>query len=267
MLSIPREPQTGPAQTRRQLRLSVLALRVWRGPRLVLGPVDFEVAGGECVVVAGRNGSGKSTLLGAIHGALHSSLDDAVVHGSVEIDGVPLTDAMVRPHANGVSRGLTPIAYVPQRNNCFLSLTVAENLASALLGRKVHDSRERIARVLGSFPDLARVAHERADSVSGGQRQQLAVALGLIRSPRILLLDEPMLGLSTESAEAIVRALRDIKIQGTAVLVAEHRLSTFTPVADRLIGLRNGAVVVDVPWADGPTQATLSQVFGEDLPI
>ena len=175
----------------------------------VLHGVSVSVSSGEMVAVIGPNGAGKSTLLKAIFGLLPAQAGRVLLNGA-DVTGKP-PDALVQ---NGLS-------YVPQVENVFPSLTIQENLEMGAFIRR-NGVRERMDEVFQLFPDLAARKSENTGKLSGGQRQMLALARGLMLDPTVLLLDEPSAGLSPKMVSAIFERINAINEAGTAVLLVEQ---------------------------------------------
>ena len=203
--------------------------------RTVLSNLTLRMKLGESVALIGPNGCGKSTLLRVIAGILPTKC------GTVDFLGKPFggvtTDERIR-------RGL---GYLKQNRNIFASLTVEENMALAAesMGRNRNDSR-RTKTLLNAFPVLGECFDKRAGLLSGGQRQALAVAMVLVRQSKLLLLDEPVAGLSTAVGSGLLDALRVLQtLEGFAMLIVEHRLRQVQPYVDRVIVMREGQIVED----------------------
>ncbi len=175
----------------------------------VIHGVSVSVCSGEMVAVIGPNGAGKSTLLKAIFGLLPAQAGRVLVRGA-DVTGKP-ADQIVR---DGLS-------YVPQVENVFPSLTIQENLEMGAFTRR-DGVRERMDEVFRLFPDLAVRKSENTGRLSGGQRQMLALARGLMLDPTVLLLDEPSAGLSPKMVGAIFERINAINEAGTAVLLVEQ---------------------------------------------
>jgi len=193
----------------------------------ILHGVDCRVGAGEVVVVIGPNGAGKSTLMKALAGLVH------VRRGSIRLAGEEIANA---PAEGMIARGL---AFVPQERNVFASLTVAENLAMGAYARPAA-AREGSARVAAMFPELLERPRALAGSLSGGQRQMLALGRALMLSPRLLLLDEPTAGLSPKFCGLIFRKVREIAAAGIAVLMVEQNARPALAIADRGLVLAMG---------------------------
>ncbi|PXY20917.1 ABC transporter ATP-binding protein [Prauserella muralis] len=183
------------------------------GAGLVLGP-------GELVGVIGPNGAGKSTLVKAVFGLLH------VRSGSVRLRGEDVTN---RPAHDLVSRG---IGYVPQRQNVFPTLTVEENLRMGTYLRPKAFA-ERVTAVEELFPLLAQRRSQKASSMSGGERQMLAMGRALMMQPEVLLLDEPSAGLSPIYQDQVFERVKQINGTGVAILMVEQNARRCLQICDR----------------------------------
>jgi len=198
----------------------------------VLNGVTLHVTHGEIVALIGHNGAGKSTLLKAVFGML------PIWTGSVALDGTRLNASTPRELV------LAGVAYVPQGNRVFTDLTVRENLEMG--GVTLSDGarlKEGIERAFTLFPALKPRLRQRAGTLSGGEKQMLALANVLVLAPRVLLLDEPSLGLApplvTEALQCIQQISRD---SGAAVLIVEQKVREVLKIARRVYVLRNGQV-------------------------
>jgi branched-chain amino acid transport system ATP-binding protein len=217
--------------------LQVQGLAVRRGGVPVLQDVAFDLAPGSITALLGRNGAGKSTLLRTLIGLERA---DA---GTLSLAGHDL--APLAPEA----RARLGIGYAPEGRRIFAGLTVRENLDVAGPGRAAARNA-RIAELETLFPDLAEKAAERAWRLSGGQQQMLAVARALMGRPRLLLLDEPTLGLAPALAASLLARLRQVAESGVAILLAEQNLPPALAVADQAIGLRQGRSVTLAPLGE-----------------
>jgi branched-chain amino acid transport system ATP-binding protein len=193
----------------------------------ILNGVTLSVAPAEIVVIIGANGAGKSTAMKAIAGLVR------VRQGAIRFDGAEITN---RPAEEMVGRGL---AYVPQERNVFPSLTVEENLR---MGAYVRPSatEDGLARAYATFPDLAQKRRTPAGSLSGGQRQMVAVGRALMLAPKLIMLDEPTAGLSPKFCTLIFERVQAIAAQGIAVLMVEQNARPALAIADRGVVLAMG---------------------------
>jgi len=200
----------------------------------ILKGAELTVASGEMVAVIGPNGAGKSTLLKAIAGLLPLK------------SGAILFDRGAIQHLSPGDRARRGIAFVPQEANVFPSMTVRENLE---MGGLIEHARirARIDALLERFPVLADKRRSLARTLSGGQRQILAMAIALMVSPRLLLLDEPSAGLSPAAAEILFDTIVDIHRTGTSIVIVEQNAREALMIADRGVVLVDGRTVRDGP--------------------
>jgi branched-chain amino acid transport system ATP-binding protein len=193
----------------------------------ILHGVSLRVAPAEIVVIIGANGAGKSTAMKAIAGLVR------VRAGAIRFDGADITN---RPAEEMVGRGL---AYVPQERNVFPSLTIEENLAMGAYVRPAATA-DGLARAYATFPDLRDKRRTPAGSLSGGQRQMLAVGRALMLAPKLIMLDEPTAGLSPKFCTLIFERVQAIAAQGIAVLMVEQNARPALAIADRGVVLAQG---------------------------
>ncbi len=222
--------------------LKVTDLHVaYGGVRAVRG-VSLEVGEGEVVAVLGNNGAGKSTLLRTISRTL-SLHHGTVVSGSIELNGQKLGgDA-----ADVVRRGLVQ---VPEGRRIFKDLTVDENLRAGGLSAGRSRRAHAAARVYKTFPRLDERRNQRAGLLSGGEQQMLAIGRALMSEPKVLLLDEPSLGLAPQMVEMVGRLVKGINKQGISVVLVEQNASMALEVADRAYVLEVGEVTLEGRAAD-----------------
>jgi branched-chain amino acid transport system ATP-binding protein len=211
---------------------------------LVLRGISIEVGAGEVVAVLGANGAGKTTLLRAITGLLPVHRGE-VTKGSIELAGDPIKG--LNPPAI-VERG---VAQVMEGRRIFAELTVDENLRAGAFTMR---DRDQLAaaheRVFELFPVLGERLSSTAGYLSGGEQQMLAIGRALMASPRLLLLDEPSLGLAPALVDRIHDAIIEINRQGTSVLLVEQNAPMALSVASRGFVLENGKVVLDRPVSE-----------------
>ncbi|HEY3586883.1 MAG TPA: ABC transporter ATP-binding protein [Myxococcaceae bacterium] len=219
--------------------LEVHDLTVSYGAINAVRGVSLRVAAGEVVALIGANGAGKSTILNALSGLT------PVASGSAVFDGLDLTTA--RP-STIVRRGLVQ---VPEGREILARQTVLENLElatwsghdkGARAGRASESTADRIAAVMKRFPILAERRAMLAGTLSGGEQQMLAIARGLLARPRLLLLDEPSLGLAPQMVDEVFRAIEEIHQEGTTILLVEQNALRALAIADRAYVLETGQV-------------------------
>ena len=211
--------------------LEVRGLEVRYGGIVALRGIDFRVDEGEIVALLGANGAGKTTTLRAISGLLPIRAGDLTFAG-----------ANLRKHsADAIAR--LGIAHVPEGRRVFTRMTVRENLE--LGGYAVSSRREvdsRIDEVLAIFPRLHERIAQRAGTLSGGEQQMLAIGRALVARPRLLVLDEPSLGLAPLIVAQIFEVLRNIHRRGTTIVLVEQNAHAALALADRGYVLRNGEI-------------------------
>jgi len=213
--------------------LEVRGLKVSYGAIRALLGVDILVKSGEIVCVIGANGAGKSTLLKAIMGEVRKE------SGSILFEGKPLPEKTYEV----VERGLT---LVPEGRRVFSNLTVYENLLMGAFPRNDKDGIERdLEWVYSLFPRLREREGQLAGTLSGGEQQMLAIARGLMRRPKILLLDEPSLGLAPILVNEIFKELKRINEEGVTILLVEQNAKQALKVSHRGYVLQTGRVVLE----------------------
>jgi branched-chain amino acid transport system ATP-binding protein len=216
--------------------LEARGIDVGYGQAQALADVSLSVGDGELVAVVGANGAGKSTLVNAIAGLL------PIRAGTLTFDGVDL--AALPPH-RFVSRG---IAVVPEGRRLFTRMTVRENLEMGSLVAAARRERARsLARMSELFPMLATRLDAPAGALSGGQQQMVAIARALMARPRLLLLDEPSLGLSPLVVTEMFDIVRAIHAEGVAILLVEQNVEQALRLADYLYLLNLGRVKAQGP--------------------
>jgi branched-chain amino acid transport system ATP-binding protein len=203
------------------------------GAITALHGASLTVSDGEIVALVGPNGAGKTTLLSSVAGLLKPRA------GSVTFLGDSITGA---DPAALIRKG---IALVPERRRIFKDLTVAENLKLAGITATKSDRASRLTELPQMFPVLERKWTTAAGYLSGGEAQQLAIARALMSNPKLLLLDEPCLGLSPVMVDVIFELLATLRSQGRTVLVVEQQAQRALAIADRGYVLRTGRIVLD----------------------
>ena len=198
----------------------------------ILKGVSVHAKGGEIVAILGPNGAGKSTLLKAIAGQLTPR------EGAIRLEDQTIAGLKPREVAK---RG---VAYVPQEANVFPSMSIHENLE---IGGYLapQDSRARMSEIYGRFPMLAEKRREAARTLSGGQRQVLAVAIALMVAPQVMLLDEPSAGLSPVATQELFETIRSIRDAGVAVVLVEQNALDALDLAERAYILTAGRNHID----------------------
>ncbi|WP_332871726.1 ABC transporter ATP-binding protein [Elioraea thermophila] len=212
--------------------LAVRGLVVRMGAFEILRGVDLDLAPGEIVTVLGSNGVGKTTLMRAISG-VYRPAKGSIRFAGEEIAGLP-------SHAI-VARGL---AQAPEGRQIFGAMTVAENLRLGAAVTRAADRAATLDRVLALFPVLRERYHQRAGSLSGGEQQMLCIGRALMAQPKLLLMDEPSLGLAPKLVRQVFDLIRTIRAAGTPVLLVEQNAKAALAVADRAYVMDGGRIVL-----------------------
>ena len=229
--------------------LALRDLHASYGPVRALRGLTIDVQAASTVALLGANGAGKSTALRAITGLLEMN-DGRVTAGRIELDGVSL---LGRPPSATVRLG---VSQVMEGRRVFAELTVEENLRAGGFTVRDRASRDRNKdRVLTLFPRLAERLKQQAGYLSGGEQQMLAIARAMMQSPRVVLLDEPTLGLAPMIVDQIMTIIAEINATGTAVMLIEQNAAAALSVADEAYVIEQGRVV---------RHGTASELAGDD---
>jgi len=229
--------------------LSVAGLQSGYGKIRVLHGIDFEVSPGEVVALLGPNGAGKTTMLRAVSGLL------PVNAGHVRFGGRDMTNASPREAARA------GLVHVIEGHRVFTQISVTDNLLLAGYDLSRSERAARIEQALSFFPEIAAKRHERGGALSGGQQQMLTVAQGLVRRPRLLMLDEPSAGLSPVLVDRVLDVIGQLRKQGTAVLLVEQLLEKALATADRVYALVQGHVVLEAPTSESDLPRRLERAY------
>lgn len=203
------------------------------GEFMILNHLSFKAKAGKITLLLGPNGAGKSTVLKALFGMLR------VRQGHIRLFGQEITGTGAK--ALLVRHG---VAFVPQGRNLFGQLTAYENLELGGITLGMKTTRERIPEVLALFPRLQERLHSAASSLSGGEQKQLEVGRALLLRPKVLLIDEPSIGLSPLVVQDVFKLLRRLAEQGTTVLMVEQNVKSALKMADEAIALESGRLVL-----------------------
>jgi branched-chain amino acid transport system ATP-binding protein len=228
--------------------LRVTDLSTGYGKIGVLRGIDLTIGASEVVALLGPNGAGKTTLLRAVSGLLPWS-------GGVRFDGRDLSGAGPRETAKA------GLAHVIEGHRVFTQQTVLDNLLLAAYDLPRGERSARAEEALGYFPEIAEKRHERAVALSGGQQQMLAVAQGLVRRPRLLMLDEPSAGLSPVLVDRVFVVVRRLRETGTAVLLVEQLIEKALALADRVYALARGSIVLEAGTSEADLPHRLEQAY------
>jgi branched-chain amino acid transport system ATP-binding protein len=218
---------------------------VYDGAILVLKGISLTAKQGEITALLGANGAGKTTTLKAISGLLHAERGE-ITKGTIEFDDEPLTS--LPPH-DIVRRG---IAQVFEGRRVFVHLTVEENLVVGGHTRaRLQDVHRQIEQVYGFFPILKERRGQQAGYLSGGEQQMLAIGRALVSEPRVILLDEPSLGLAPMITENIFGIVRRLKEEANrTILLVEQNAALALEIADHAYVMETGRIVLDGPAVD-----------------
>lgn len=197
-----------------------------------LRDISINVAQGEIVALVGANGAGKSTLLKIISGV------QPVTDGSVHFDGVDIT------HASSHQRVRMGIAQVPEGRQMFSPMSVEDNLTLGAYTRKRQDIKPSLERCYTMFPQLRERKRQSAGTLSGGEQQMLAISRALMAAPRLLLLDEPSMGLAPLIAEQILKTASSLKEANVTIFLVEQNAHAALALSDRGYVLESGEVVM-----------------------
>ncbi|MFA3920590.1 ABC transporter ATP-binding protein [Ruegeria hyattellae] len=211
--------------------LDVENLEVFHGPIEAVHGISFAVAEGQCVALLGPNGAGKTSTISAITGIAKAT-------GSIALSGVDLTPLPVE------SRMRKGIAVSPEGRRVFANLSVEENLRLGGAQQK-NDLADRIAEWFDTFPILGERRNQLAGTLSGGEQQMLAIARALMANPRILLLDEPSLGLAPKIVTQIFTMIGALKEKGMTILLVEQNATQALRLSDYVYLLNNGRIVAE----------------------
>jgi branched-chain amino acid transport system ATP-binding protein len=203
------------------------------GRIVAIRSIDIEVGEGELVAVIGRNGAGKSTLLKTISGVQPSFF------GTISLGGTDLT------YLNAPARVQAGLAHVPEGRQVFGTLSVEDNLRLGATYRSDDDTESSLEEQFALFPVLRERRETLAGALSGGQQQMLALGRGLMAAPRVLMLDEPSMGLAPQLVAQILRIIRELKENGTTILLVEQNARAALAIADRAYVMETGKIVLE----------------------
>lgn len=219
--------------------LRVNNLSTGYGKKQVLFDVSIDIKKGKTVLLVGSNGSGKSTLLKSVYGLID------VWGGTVEYNSDYLLQSATQktPTYKLIQKG---IMYIPQKDALFEDMTIEENLQTSLLhiGNK-KSIRQTVLQVLEQMPLLHERRKQLVNRLSGGERKLLSLAMVVMNSPKLLLLDEPLAGVSGDNVPIILQCLNEIRNNGVTILVVEHRIQEIFEFADIIVGLKLGHLYSD----------------------
>jgi branched-chain amino acid transport system ATP-binding protein len=238
-----------------EVLLDVSRLEAGYGKIAVLHGVDLRIGAGEVVSLLGPNGAGKTTLLRAVSGLLPWTA------GDVRFGGRDMKNAGPRASARA------GLAHVVEGHRIFTQISVTDNLLLAAYDLPRPERTARIEEALEFFPEIAAKRHERGGALSGGQQQMLAVAQGLVRRPRLLMLDEPSAGLSPVLVDRVLDVVSRLGEAGTSVLLVEQLIEKALAVSDRVYALAQGRIMLEARADEANLPRRLERAyFGQDIP-
>lgn len=220
------------------------------GDFMILNNLSFTAKAGKITLLLGPNGAGKSTVLKTLFGLLK------VRQGRIRLFGKDITGSTAKQLL--VEHG---IAFVPQGRNLFGQLSVIENLELGGITLGMKTTHERIPEVLARFPRVQERLHSAASSLSGGEQKQLEVGRALLLRPKVLLIDEPSIGLSPLVVADVFKLLRQLADQGTTVLMVEQNVKSALKMADEAIALESGRLVLHRPAGELLADPNIERLF------
>ena len=229
--------------------LDIAGLDAGYGKIVVLNGIDLHVAAGEVVALLGPNGAGKTTLLRAVSGLLPWNA------GRIRFGGAELAGIGPRETAR------LGLVHVIEGHHIFTQQSVTDNLLLAGFDLPRGERQARVEEALSFFPEIAAKRHERGSALSGGQQQMLAVAQGLVRRPRLLMLDEPSAGLSPVLVDRVLTVVERLRDAGTAVLLVEQLIEKALRVANRVYALAQGRVVLEASTSEADLPRRLEVAY------
>ncbi len=216
---------------------------------MILNNLSFKARRGSITLLLGPNGAGKSTALKALFGLLKPR------QGRILLDGENIAGATQKQL---LAKG---VAFVPQGRNLFGQLTVWQNLELGGITLGTKTTHERIPEVLEFFPRVKERLHSMASSLSGGEQKQLEVGRALLLRPKVLLIDEPSIGLSPIVVQDVFKLLRKLADQGTTVLMVEQNVKSALKISDEAIALESGRLVLQRPAAELLADPDIERLF------
>ena len=216
---------------------------------MILNNLSFKVAKGSITLLLGPNGAGKSTVLKTLFGLLKPRQGRILLNGE-DISGFTQKALLAKG-----------IAFVPQGRNLFGQLTVFQNLELGGITLGTRTTHERIPEVLELFPRVKERLHSQASALSGGEQKQLEVGRALLLRPKVLLIDEPSIGLSPMVVQDVFKLLRRLAEQGTTVLMVEQNVKSALKVADDAIALESGQLVLHKKASDLLADPNIERLF------
>jgi branched-chain amino acid transport system ATP-binding protein len=216
---------------------------------MILNNLSFKAKTGTVTLLIGPNGAGKSTVLKTLFGLLKPRQGRILLNGQ-EVAGTSPRDLLAKG-----------IAFVPQGRNLFGQLSVLENLELGGITIGMDETRKRIPEILDRFPRIKERLNSKASSLSGGEQKQLEVGRALLLRPKVLLIDEPSIGLSPQVVQGVFVLLRDLVAQGTTVLMVEQNVKSALKYSDTAIALESGRLVLQKPASEILADPNMDRLF------
>ena len=216
---------------------------------MILNNLSFKAETGTVTLLIGPNGAGKSTVLKTLFGLLKPRQGRILLDGQ-EIAGTSPRDLLAKG-----------IAFVPQGRNLFGQLSVLENLELGGITIGMDETRKRIPEILDRFPRIKERLNSKASSLSGGEQKQLEVGRALLLRPKVLLIDEPSIGLSPQVVQGVFVLLRDLVAQGTTILMVEQNVKSAMKHSDTAIALESGRLVLQKPASEILADPNMDRLF------
>ena len=216
---------------------------------MILNNLSFKAETGTVTLLIGPNGAGKSTVLRTLFGLLKPR-QGSILLNDQEVAGTSPRDLLAKG-----------IAFVPQGRNLFGQLSVLENLELGGITIGMEETRKRIPEILDRFPRIKERIHSKASSLSGGEQKQLEVGRALLLRPKVLLIDEPSIGLSPQVVQGVFVLLRDLVAQGTTVLMVEQNVKSALKYSDTAIALESGRLVLQKPASEILADPNMDRLF------
>ena len=216
---------------------------------MILNNLSFKARRGTITLLLGPNGAGKSTVLKTLFGLLKPRQGKVLLDGEV-VNGSSQKDLLARG-----------IAFVPQGRNLFPQLTVFQNLELGGITLGMKTTHQRIPEVLALFPGVKQRLQAQASALSGGEQKQLEIGRALLLRPKVLLIDEPSIGLSPIVVQDVFKLLRKLANQGTTVLMVEQNVKSALKVSDEAIALESGRLVLQKPASELLADPNIERLF------
>ena len=216
---------------------------------MILNNLSFKAKRGTITLLLGPNGAGKSTVLKTLFGLLKPRQGKVMLHGEV-VNGATQKALLAKG-----------IGFVPQGRNLFPQLTVFQNLELGGITLGMKTTHERMPEVLALFPRLKERLHSQASALSGGEQKQLEIGRALLLRPKVLLIDEPSIGLSPLVVQDVFKLLRGLADRGTTVLMVEQNVKSALKVSDEAIALESGRLVLQKPASELLADPNIERLF------